>query len=93
MVRTESLKFLGNGIPDGWQFHIQGFAPSNKKRTNLVWEDPLVIENVLRPVHQSVDVVRRSKLGGPLVLDAVFPEVFVPETTFICWSLQLHYLV
>ena len=46
-------------------------------RTHLAWEDLLIIQQSLRPVHERVDVLRRGQLRCLLVPYAVFPEVFV----------------
>lgn len=46
--------------------------------TYLIWEDVLVVQDVLSPIHQSVDVLWSWKLCRPLVLDTVFPQVLVP---------------
>lgn len=47
--------------------------------TYLIWEDIVVVQNVLSPIHQSVNVFWGWKFGRPLVLDAVFPQVLVPS--------------
>ena len=46
--------------------------------TDLVWEDGLVVEETLDPVHECVDVVGCRELSRSFVRHAVFPEIFVP---------------
>lgn len=46
--------------------------------TYLIWEDILVVQDVLGPVHQSIDVLWGWKFGRLFVLDPVFPQVLVP---------------
>ena len=46
-------------------------------RTDLIREDGLVIEKSLRPIHQGIDIFWSRQLGWPLVLDSVFPQIFV----------------
>ena len=48
-----------------------------KSRTDLVGKDGLVLEEVLCPVHERIDIVRGRELGGAFVLVAIFPQVFV----------------
>jgi len=47
--------------------------------TYLIWEYILVVQEVLGPVHQRVNVFRSWKFGRFLVLDTVFPQVFIPS--------------
>lgn len=46
--------------------------------TYLIWEDVLVVQNALSPVHQRVDVFWSGEFGRLLVLHAVFPQVLIP---------------
>lgn len=48
--------------------------------TDGVWEDGLVIEDALRPVHERVDIFGRGKLRWALVAHAIFPKVFVSDS-------------
>lgn len=50
-----------------------------ERNTDFVREGCLVIEDILSPVHQCIDVFRGRKFGWPFELDTVFPEVFVPD--------------
>jgi hypothetical protein len=48
--------------------------------TDSIREDSLVVEDILSPVHEGVDILRRGKLCGTLVAHAVFPEIFVSDS-------------
>jgi hypothetical protein len=50
---------------------------SGERRTDGVWEDGLIVEKILGPVHEGINILRRGKLCGALVAHAIFPEVFV----------------
>jgi hypothetical protein len=45
--------------------------------TDRIREDGLVVEDILGPVHEGVDILGRGKLCGSLVAHAIFPEIFV----------------
>ena len=60
------------------QWRVQ-FTSEESELTDLVREYVLVIEKPLRPIHQRIDIVRCRELRWPAILDAVFPEVLVPE--------------
>ena len=47
--------------------------------TDSIREDGLVIEDILGPVHEGVDILGRGKLRGALVTYAVFPKVLVSD--------------
>ena len=47
--------------------------------TDGIGEGGLVVEEILGPVHQGVDIFRRRELRWALVPDAILPEVFVPD--------------
>jgi len=51
----------------------------NAIHTNLVWKNILVIEERLGPAHESVDIIRSCQLGGPFILDAIFPKIFISK--------------
>jgi hypothetical protein len=82
MVRTVSLNVRGNDTPTYT-------LPQQRKKTNKlgitggrtdgIREDGLVVEDVLGPVHEGVDILGRGKLRGALVTYAVFPEVLVSD--------------
>jgi hypothetical protein len=47
--------------------------------TYSIRKDSLIVQYVLCPVHECIDVVRRSKLRGTLVAHPILPKVFVSE--------------
>ena len=62
----------------GGMFDVPGRkAKGAPQLTDLHWEDPLVVQDVLRPVHERVDVLGRGQLRRLLVPHPVFPQVFV----------------
>ena len=42
-----------------------------------IGKDSLIVQNVLCPVHEGVDVIRRSKLRRALVAHTVFPKILI----------------
>lgn len=56
------------------------FEVLGKRNANFVGEYILVIEHGLGPIHQSIHIFWSRELGRPLVLHAVFPEIFVSWT-------------
>lgn len=81
MVRTVSLNVRGNDTP------TYTLRQRRKKQqpgitggcTDGIREDGLVVEDILGPVHEGVDVLGRGKLRGALVTYAVFPKVLVSD--------------
>ena len=79
MVRTVSLNVRGNDTPTP---SISGaeFRDNNMRgHTDRIREDGFVVEDILSPVHEGVDILGRGKLRGALVAHAVFPEIFVSD--------------
>jgi hypothetical protein len=64
--------------------HLQPFVSSTITGitggcTDSIREDGFVIEDILSPVHEGVDILGRGELRGALVTHAVFPKVFVSD--------------
>jgi len=53
------------------------FERPRERHTDRIREDGLVIEDILGPVHEGVDILGRGKLRGALVTHAVFPKVLI----------------
>jgi hypothetical protein len=76
MVRTVSLNVRGNGTPTPW-LEREHRPRIIGRSTDGVWEDSLVVEDILSPVHESINIFGRRKLCGAFVAHAIFPKVFV----------------
>ena len=77
MVRTVSLNVRGNGTP---AVSVRGGVEAPRTLggyTDGIREDSLVVEDILAPVHEGIDVRGRGKLRRAFVAHAIFPEVFV----------------
>lgn len=75
MFFTTLGNVLGNGTPTFNEYRDQKVR---SRRTDLAREDGLVIELLLHPGHQVVDVLGSGELDGLLHLGAVGPQVLVP---------------
>jgi hypothetical protein len=78
IVRTVSLKFLGNGTPANTVL-VREFPGRIwlGKMTDFIREHGLVVQEPLSPIHERIDVVRSGEFGGALVFDTVLPQVLV----------------
>ena len=47
--------------------------------TDRIWEHRLIVEDILCPVHERIDVLRCRQFRRTLVLLPIFPEVFISE--------------
>src|SRR5260221_14670946 len=79
MVRTVSLNVRGNDTPTYTLRQQRKTTGITGGCTDGIREYGLVIEDVLGPVHEGVDILGRGKLRGALVTYAVFPKVLVSD--------------
>lgn len=51
----------------------QGTQQKGTIQTNFVWENGFVLEKILCPVHECVDILRGREFSRSFILVAIFP--------------------
>lgn len=76
MVRTVSLKFLGKGTPMMYIWIYQCWHEI-RQLTYPVRKDSFIVQYILCPIHQSIDIFRCGKFRRPSKFRSIFPEIFI----------------